>query len=71
MVVVIVDDLDFKVRDVAFKTKMLNRNGTFDQIPNRSMEDPRYAYLHCDLLDKAALTTITLRIKSTRTDMHE
>jgi hypothetical protein len=25
------------------------------------MEDPGYAYLHCDLLNKVALTTITLK----------
>jgi hypothetical protein len=61
--VVAVDDLDFRIRDVAFDAKVLNRYGTFDQIANRSMEDPNYAYLHCDLLDKAALTTITLRVK--------
>jgi hypothetical protein len=28
------------------------------------MEDPSYVYLHCDLLDRATLTTITLRMKS-------
>jgi hypothetical protein len=27
------------------------------------MEDPGYAYLHYDLLDKATLTTITSRVK--------
>jgi len=27
------------------------------------MEDPGYEYLHCDLLDKAILTIITLRVK--------
>jgi hypothetical protein len=62
--VVVVDDLDFKIRDVAFEAKVLNRYGTFDQIANRSMEDLGYAYFHCDLLDRAALTTITLRMKS-------
>ncbi len=36
-----------------------------------SMEDPSYAYLHCDLLDKATLTTITLRVKSPYIEMHE
>jgi len=35
------------------------------------MEDPSYAYLHCDLLDKAALTIITLRMKSPYIEMHE
>jgi hypothetical protein len=50
---------------------VLNRYGTFDQIANRSMEDPGYAYLHCDLLNKATLTIITLRVKSHYIEMHE
>jgi len=37
--VVKVDDLDFKIRDVAFKANVFNRYGTFDL---------GYAYLHCD-----------------------
>ncbi len=28
--VVVMDDLDFKIKDVAFETKMFNRYGTFD-----------------------------------------
>jgi hypothetical protein len=51
--VVEVDDLDFKIKDVALEAKVFNRYGTFDQITNRSMEDPGYAYLHCDLLDNS------------------
>jgi hypothetical protein len=35
------------------------------------MEDPSYAYLHCDLLDKATLITITLRVKLPYIKMHE
>ncbi len=50
---------------------MFNRYGTFDQIANKNMEDLSYAYLHYDLLDKAALTTITLRVKSPYIKMHE
>jgi hypothetical protein len=69
--VVVVDDLDFRIRDVAFETKVFNRYGTFDQIANRNMEDLGYAYLHCDLLDKAALTIITLRVKLLYIEMHE
>jgi hypothetical protein len=48
--VVAVDDLDFEVRNVAFEAKVFNGYDTFDQIANRSMENPAYAYLHCDLL---------------------
>jgi hypothetical protein len=69
--VVMVDDLDFKIWDVAFEAKVLNRYGTFDWIENRSMGDPCYAYLHCDLLDMAALTIIILKVKSPYIEMHE
>jgi copper(I)-binding protein len=35
------------------------------------MEDLGYAYLHSNLLDKATLTTITLRVKLPYIEMHE
>jgi hypothetical protein len=35
------------------------------------MEDPCYAYLHCDLLDMAALTTIILKVKLLYIKIHE
>jgi hypothetical protein len=66
-----VDDLDFKVRDVAFEAKVLNMYDTFDQIVNRTMEDPSYTHLHYDLLDKVALTMVTLRVKSPHIQMNE
>jgi hypothetical protein len=69
--VVVVDDLDFGVRNVVFEAKVLNRCGTFDQIANRSMEDVSYAYLHYDLLDRETLTTIIFKIKSLHINMHE
>jgi hypothetical protein len=69
--VVMMDGLDFGIKDVAFEANVLNWYGTFDRIANKSMEDPSYAYLHCDLLDKVALTTITLRVKSPHIEMHE
>jgi hypothetical protein len=45
--VVTMDDLDFKIKDVAFEAKVFNRYGTFDRIINMSMEDPGYAYVNC------------------------
>lgn len=42
-----VDDLDFKVKDVTFKAKVLSKYDTFDQISNR-MKNLSYAYLHYD-----------------------
>jgi hypothetical protein len=65
------DDMDFGVKDVALETKVLNGYHTFDWIANRSMEDLSYAYLHCDLLERATLTTIILRVKSPHIDMHK
>jgi hypothetical protein len=49
---------------------MFNRYGTFDWIVNRSMEDPSYAYLHCDLLDRVALTIINFKVKLPYIEMH-
>jgi hypothetical protein len=69
--VIAVDDLNFRIKDVAFEAKVFNRYGTFDQITNKGMEDPSNAYLHCDLLDRASLTTITLRVKLPYIEMHE
>jgi hypothetical protein len=68
--VVTMDDLDFRIKDVAFEAKVINRYGTFDRIVNMSMEHPCYAYLHCFLLDKATLTTITLKVKLPYIKMH-
>jgi hypothetical protein len=69
--VVTMDDLDFEIKVVVLEAKVFNKYDTFDRIANKSTKDPSYAYLHCDLLDKAALTTITLRVKSLYIDMHE
>ncbi len=69
--VVVVDDLDFRIKDVAFEAKVFNRYGTFDQIANRSMKDLGYAYLHYNLLDRATLTIITLKVKLPYIEMHE
>ncbi len=41
--VVVVDDLDFGIKDVTFETKVFNRYGTFDRIANKSMKDSSYA----------------------------
>jgi hypothetical protein len=69
--IVVVDDLDFRIKNVAFEAKVFNRYGTFDRIANRSMKDLDYAYLHYDLLDKATLNIVTLRVKSPYIEMHE
>ncbi len=68
--VVMVDDLDFRIKDVAFEAKAFNKYGTFDRIVNMSMKDLGYAYLHCEL-DMIALTTIILKVKLPYIKMHE
>jgi len=69
--IVVVDDLDFGIRDVAFKSKVFNRYGTFNQIANKSMEDLSYAYLHCDLFNRVALITIILKVKLPHIEMYD
>ncbi len=53
--VVAMGDLDFKIKDVALKAKVLNMYDTFDRIANKNMEDLGYPYSHCDLLDSDEL----------------
>jgi hypothetical protein len=69
--VVVMDDLDFGVRTIAFEAKMFNRYDIFNQITNKSMEYPSYAYLYRDLLDMVALTIIIPKVKSLHINMHE
>jgi hypothetical protein len=54
--VVTMHDLDCGIWDVAFKIEVFNRYGT--------LEDPSYAYLCYNLLNKATLIVITLIMKS-------
>jgi hypothetical protein len=68
---IVMDDFEFWIKNVAFEVKMFNKYGIFDQITNRNMKNLRYAYLHCDLLDKVALTTIALNLKLVHIKMHE
>jgi hypothetical protein len=56
--IIAMDDLDFGIKNVAYEVMAFKRYGTFDQIANMNMEDPSYAYLHCDLLDKTVQTKI-------------
>ncbi len=69
--VFVMDNLNFRIRNVAFEANVFDRYGTFDWIANRSMEDSCYAYLDCDLLDNATLTIITIKVKSFQIKMNE
>jgi hypothetical protein len=70
IMVVVMNDLDYRVQDVAFEANVFNRYGTFNCIAQKNLEDPSYVYLHCDLLDGIALTTIILKVKSLHIEMH-
>lgn len=59
------------VHDVAFEGLMLNWYKTFDCITKKTMDDPSYVCLYCELLDWVGLTTITLWDKSPHIQMHE
>jgi hypothetical protein len=41
--IVVVDDLDFGINDVAFATKIFNKYDTFDGSVNGTMEDLGYS----------------------------
>jgi hypothetical protein len=71
ILVIAVDDLDFGIKDVTFEANVFNRYGTLDRIANKNTEDPSYAYLHCDLLDRVVMTLITLKVKPPHIEMHE
>jgi hypothetical protein len=70
-VLVSVEELDQKIRDVAFEGRIMNRYGTFDLIAKGAMKNPNYSYLYCDLLDRDGYTTITMMIKNTSMNLIE
>lgn len=67
---VIMNDLNCGVQDVAFATKVFNRYGTYDYI-TKSLKDQSYVYLHYGLLNKVIMITFTLGVKSPHIEIHE
>ncbi len=65
------DDLDFGVKFFTFEAKVISRYGTFDQFANRNMEHSCYEYLHYDLLNKAILVIIILKMKLSYIEKNE
>jgi hypothetical protein len=57
--------------DVAFEGLVLNWYKTFDLITQKTMDDPSYARLYCELLDWVGLTMITLWVKYPHSQKHE
>ena len=64
--VVSVDDITEGSRDVAFEGKILSRYGNWD--PSKDVKHP---YVHCDLLDRAGYTTITVSLVRPQIEQHE
>jgi hypothetical protein len=67
---VIMNDLNCGVRDVAFEAKVFNRYVTYDYI-TKSLKDLSYVYLHYGLLNKVIMITITLGVNSPHIEIHE
>jgi hypothetical protein len=65
------DDLDCEVWHVASEANILNRYDTFNHIVDKSLEGLHYAYLDCNLLNRATLIIVTLKMKSSYIKMHE
>jgi hypothetical protein len=66
----VMDDLDFKLKMFHFKQRCSVGMAHLIELWIRTWKIQTYAYLHCNLLNRAALTTITLRVKSLHIKMH-
>jgi hypothetical protein len=64
--VVFVDDISGGSRDVTFEGKVLCSYGNWD--PSKECNFP---YLHCNLIDRECLTTITISIRNPQIEQHE
>ena len=73
--IISVTDIDENSRDVWFEGKILNRYGTFDFVragnSKRASGSSLYPYLHCDLIDRECLTTVTMTIAGDVIHHHE
>ena len=61
-----VNDLSEGTRDVAFECKVLSCYGNWD--PKKQL---KFAYLHCDVINKSGLTTVTVSLKSLEIEQHQ
>ena len=61
-----VDDLSEGTRDVAFECKVLSCYGNWD--PRKQLKFP---YLHCDVINRLGLTTVTVSLKTPEIEQHQ
>jgi hypothetical protein len=64
--VVSVDDINEGNRDVAFEGKVLCWYRNWDPSKERN-----FPYLHCNLIDRAGFTTITISVRNPQIKQHE
>ena len=64
--IISVTDIYENLRDVWFEGKILNKYGTFDFVrvknSNRASKSSFFSYMHCDLIDRECLTTVSMTI---------
>jgi len=69
--VLLVVQIDKNTQDVAFEGKILSHYGTYDYIRFNKTKDRGYAYLHCHVIDKECLKTITLFVCTPLIEHHQ
>ena len=61
-----VEDINEGTRDVAFECKDRSCYGDWD--PRKQL---KFAYLHCDVINRSVLTTVTVSLKSLEIQQHQ
>ncbi len=73
--VIPVTDINENSSDVWFEGRVLNRYGTFDFVRSENVKRASWSnsfpYLHCDLVEREDLTTITITIAGDVIQHHE
>jgi hypothetical protein len=64
--VVSIDDINEGSRDVVFESKVMCRYGNWV-----ISKEHKFPYLHCDLIDRAGFTTITVSLKHPKIEQHK
>jgi hypothetical protein len=62
--VVVIDDLDFRMKDIGFDCFVLNRYGNYDKIVP-------YNYLHADITNIHGVCTVTITIGGSFINFHK
>ena len=60
------NDLSEDTNDVAFECKFLSRYGNWDL-----KKQLKFAYLHCNVIDRSGLTTMTMSLKGLKIEQYQ